>query len=241
MGEQDSETKKASTDQEFDRLAPEYKELLNDSVREYFAPGSEFFVSRKVDMLLGFAASQGIDTHQVTWLDVGCGQGDLLRAARHHFGRALGCDVSSGMIAECRDLDVVHQPDPTRLPFDDSSVDWITAVCIFHHVTPSERAPLIADISRVLRPGGIFAIIEHNPFNPAVQLIVRRTPIDENAQLLTAGSSRRLMRHGALSTVGTRYFLYVPQRLYRWAGSIEQLLEGVPLGGQYVVFGRKPS
>jgi ubiquinone/menaquinone biosynthesis C-methylase UbiE len=241
MAEQDSETRKSNMDQEFDRLAPEYKELLNDSVREYFAPGSEFFVSRKIDMLVEFAASQGIDTRQAIWLDVGCGQGDLIRAAQHHFGKAMGCDVSSGMIAECRDLEVVHQPDPMRLPFPNSSVDWITAVCIFHHVVPSERAPLIADICRVLRPGGVFAIIEHNPFNPAVQLIVRRTPVDENAKLLTAGNSRRLMRRASLQTVGTRYFLYVPQRLYSWAGSIEQLLDRVPLGGQYVVFGRKPG
>lgn len=228
-------------DQEFDRLAPEYKELLDDSVREYFAPGSEFFLTRKIDMLLEFAACERVDTRQATWLDVGCGKGDLLRAAQPHFARALGCDVSLGMIAECRDLEVVHQADPLRLPFEDRSVDWATAVCIFHHITPPERAPLIADIYRVLRPGGVFAIIEHNPFNPAVQLIVRRTPVDENAQLLTARTARRLIQEASLQAVATRYFLYVPQRIYGWAAPVERALDRVPLGGQYVVFGRKPA
>jgi len=240
MEDQDSQTHNLKMDQEFDRLAPKYKELLNDSVRDYFAPGSEFFVTRKMDMLLEFAASQGVDTRQITWLDVGCGQGDLLRAAKPHFARALGCDVSLGMIAECRDLEVVHQTNPLRLPFAEGSIDWVTAVCIFHHINPPERGPLAADIYRVLRPGGIFAIIEHNPFNPAVQLIVRRTPVDENAKLLTARTARHLIQTASIQTVATRYFLYAPQRIYDWVAPVERALERVPLGGQYVVFGRKP-
>ena len=228
-------------DQEFDHLAAEYKELLNDPVREYFAPGSQFFLTRKVDMLLEFAKRERLDIRRATWLDVGCGKGELLRAAQPNFARALGCDVSLGMISECRGLKVVHQVDPLRLPFEDASVDWATAVCILHHITPQERAPLVADIYRVLRPGGIFAIIEHNPFNPVVQLIIRRTPVDENARLLTAGTARRLMQAASMQTVATRYFLCVPQRIYDWAAPVERTLGRAPLGGQYVVFGRKPA
>ena len=239
MENQNSAAENAGAEQEFDHLAPAYKELLNDSVRDYFAPESEFFFTRKVDMLLDFAAGQRVDTRQLIWLDVGCGQGDLLRSAQTHFAKALGCDVSLGMIAECRDLNVVHQLSPIRLPFDDQSVDWVSAVCIFHHVDPPERSPLVADIYRVLRPGGVFAIIEHNPFNPAVQLIVRRTPIDKNAKLLTAQAARRLLRNASMEIVATRYFLYMPQRIYSWAAPLERLLDRVPLGGQYVVFGRK--
>ena len=228
-------------DQEFDRLAPEYEELLNDSVREYFAPGSEFFLTRKIDMLLDFAARERLDTRQAVWLDVGCGKGELLRAAQSHFGKAMGCDVSLGMIAECRDLDVLHQVDPLRLPFADNSVDWVTAVCIFHHIDPPERTALVAEIYRVLRPGGVFANIEHNPFNPAVQLIIRRTPVDENAKLLTARTARRLMHAASMKTIATQYFLYAPQRIYGWAAPLERALGWAPLGGQYVVFARKPG
>ena len=92
----------------------------------------------------------------------------------------------------------MHQPDPLRLPFEDNSVDWVTAVCIFHHINPQEHATLVAETCRVLRPGGIFAMIEHNPLNPAVQLIVRQTPVDENARLLTAGTVRRLMQAASM-------------------------------------------
>jgi SAM-dependent methyltransferase len=230
-----------SKDPEFDRLAPQYEELLDDPMREFFAPGSQFFLTRKVEMLLDFATREGIDTRQATWLDVGCGKGGLLRAGMPHFGRALGCDVSLGMISECRGLEVVHQADPLRLPFEDASVDWATAVCIFHHISPPERPPLIADIHRVLRPGGIFVVIEHNPLNPVVQLVVRRTPVDANARLLTAGATRRMLQAASMPAVDTRYFLYLPQRIYGWAAAAERVLGRMPLGGQYVVFGRKSA
>ena len=230
-----------SVDPEFDHLAKEYKQLLDDPVREYFAPGSGFFLTRKVDLLLEFAGHNGLNTRQATWLDVGCGKGELMRAAGPHFARVLGCDVSLGMMSECQDLDVVQQVDPERLPYEDASVDWVTAVCVLHHIEPKDRVRFGADIRRVLRPGGILAIIEHNPFNPATQLIVRRTPVDENAILLTAGSARRLLRAARLQPVATQYFLYVPERVYEWAAPVERALSRVPLGGQYVVFARKTT
>jgi SAM-dependent methyltransferase len=228
-----------SVEPEFDRLAGDYEKLLDDPVRQYFAPGLAFFVTRKIDMLREFAARHGLDTQKATWLDVGCGKGELLRAGAPMFGRAIGCDVSLGMLEDCRGLDVVPQPDPDRLPFDDASVDWVTAVCIYHHVEPHNRPGLTADVHRVLKPGGVFALIEHNPLNPATRLIVSRTPIDQHAMLLSGATARRLLSEAELAVADTRYFLYVPERLFRWAGFIERSLGRVPLGGQYVVFGRK--
>ena len=226
---------------EFDRLAAEYEKLLEDPLRDYFAPGSGFFVTRKLDMLLGFAKARGLDTSKRTWLDVGCGKGQLLRAGRPHFARVVGCDVSSTMFEGSRDLDVTEQIDPDQLPFEDASVDWVTAVCVYHHVDRAARSRLTVEIQRVLKPAGVFALIEHNPVNPVVQVIVRRTPVDEHAILLTARSARRLMTDAGLETVDTRYFLYLPQWLYRRGRLLEKSFEKVPLGGQYAAFGIKPG
>jgi SAM-dependent methyltransferase len=226
---------------EFDRLAGSYEDLLKDPVRDYFAPGSDFFVARKIDVLLDWARRTGMDTRRQTWLDVGCGKGQLLRAGRDHFAAVTGCDVSSAMIETVTDVAIVLQPQPDAIPFADASVDWVTAVCVYHHVPLTDRARLTAEIRRVVKPGGVFAIIEHNPLNPAVQLIVRRTPVDEHAILLTAGRARRLLRDAGFESLGTRHFLYVPERFYRWGAVLERALGRVPLGGQYAVFGRKPS
>src|SRR3954462_7323391 len=97
---------------EFDRLAAEYDKLLKDPLRDYFAPDSDFFVTRKLDTLLTFGREHGIEMRAATWLDVGCGKGQLLRAGRSSFRHVLGCDVSAEMIDACSDLDVKCQLDP---------------------------------------------------------------------------------------------------------------------------------
>jgi SAM-dependent methyltransferase len=148
--------------------------------------------------------------------------------------------LSSAMLEACGDLPVVQQAREDRVSFEDASIDWMTAVCLFHHVGPADRVRLAADMRRALRPGGLFVMIEHNPLNPFAQVIVRRTPVDEHARLLTARAARRLARAAGFDVVATRYFLVIPERFYRWAGAVEGALTRLPLSGQYAVFGVKP-
>ena len=224
---------------EFDRFAAEYKELVRHPIRDWFSPDARYYVVRKLEVLLGLAEALGRDTRLMTWLDVGCGDGELLRTGRSHFTRAIGCDVSAAMIESCADLEVVSQQTPVAIPLPDESVDWVTAVCVYHHIDPADRLRLTADIHRVLRPGGVFVIVEHNPLNPAVQIIVRRTAMDEHAVLLRAATAKRMMHDAGFTVAATHYFLYLPQRIYRRGRAIERALAHVPLGGQYCVAGVK--
>lgn len=227
---------------EFDHYAEEYARLLDDPIRRKFAGESAFFFERKWELLETYFQQIGMKPGAESWLDVGCGGGELLRLGTPHFGKAVGCDVSTGMMKACQGLDVVVQTDPSRLPFEDGSFSLVTAVCVYHHVEPPYRPGLTAEIARVLRPGGVACIIEHNPFNPATQIIVRRTPVDENAQLLTARTARRLLSGAGLGAgQRTTYFLYFPKNIYAKAKGLEALLSSVPAGGQYAAFGRKAS
>ena len=91
----------------------------------------------------------------------------------------------------------------------------------------------------MLRPGGVFCVIEHNPFNPVTRLIVERTPVDADAILLSVAEARRLAVAAGLLAVERNYFLYFPQALYRYLGGVEAALAKVPLGGQYALFSTK--
>ena len=133
------------------------------------------------------------------------------------------------------------QPDPGRIPFHAAAFDVVTAVCVFHHVPPPDRAAMVREACRVLKPGGTLAIVEHNPFNPVTRLIVSRTPVDADAILLRPGETRRLIRHGGFAVDRPRYFLYFPKSVYRRLSRLESALVKVPLGGQYAVFGRSPA
>jgi ubiquinone/menaquinone biosynthesis C-methylase UbiE len=222
----------------FDAYASDYAELIRDPIREKFASGSRFFFERKIQVIRDFFNRAGIDTHDLSWLDAGCGQGDLMRCGLSYFKTAVGCDPSQGMLKSCEDLQVRHQAELEKLPFSDESFDFVTAVCVYHHIPYDRRHLMTAEALRVLRPKGIFCIIEHNPLNPVTRLIVARTTVDADALLLTARESQKLLS-ACSKVLGRRYFLLFPERFYRFGHTVENLLGNVPLGGQYAVFSQK--
>jgi SAM-dependent methyltransferase len=222
---------------EFDSYSRNYEDLLKDPIRDRFTRDSAFFHLRKWLLLQEFFRKRGLSMKDKRWLDVGCGKGELLRLGRSSFREAVGCDPSLEMLGECSNLEVRHQAENGKLPFEDQSADLVTAVCVYHHLSESERHQVTREVRRVLRPDGIFAIFEHNPWNPATRLIVSRTPVDANAVLLTAGETRRLMRDAGMSALWTAYYLYLPESVFRRIGSVEKVLSGIPLGGQFAVFG----
>jgi SAM-dependent methyltransferase len=231
------ETVKPGT--EFDNYARNYEELLRDPMRHGFAPDSMFFHRRKWELIAEFLQSYAISSGPLSWLDVGCGKGELLSYGRSHFDRVAGCDPSREMSRDADGIEIRLQETPTTLPFSSDSFDLATAVCVYHHVEERNRLPLTREIHRVLRPAGIFCMIEHNPFNPITRLIVRKSPIDVDARLLSARLARSYTDEVGLRYLESKYFLYVPEKFYDKVGSLERFFKKVPLGGQYAVFARR--
>ena len=109
-------------------------------------------------------------------------------------------------------IDARVQSDPAVIPFDNGQFDFVTAG-VYHHVPVAERARLTNEVKRVLKPGGIFCIVEHNPYNPATRMIVSRTPIDANAILLPRRETRSLLAGAGLSIAWQPFFLFSSPRL----------------------------
>jgi SAM-dependent methyltransferase len=94
-------------------------------------------------------------------LEVGCGPGELWlqNSDRIPEGwRLTLADLSPGMLGKARealgaraDYEVA---DVRQLPFDDESLDGVVANHMLYHVADRPRA--LAEIARVLRPGGLF-------------------------------------------------------------------------------------
>jgi len=221
---------------EFEKYAHGYKDLLREPIRDRFARDPRFYTERKWILLRNYLAKIGRSTNSMSWVDVGCGEGDLLRYGERTFGRVAGCDSSAQMIQAASGLEVRHQSPPGRLPFDDEEFDLATAVCVFHHVEPPDRLSLVREMKRVLRPGGIICLIEHNAQNPVVRSMVRRIPVDVNAVLLAQRDCQELFRQASLSPLSTEFFLYLPETLFRMFAPLESLGRKIPLGGQYAAF-----
>jgi|ERR1019366_1921726 SAM-dependent methyltransferase len=225
---------------EFDDYAERYSALLADPLRDHFA-NIEFFHQRKLTLIREFFHRSALNSKRSSWIDIGCGQGDLLRLGMAEFGLAVGCDVSPAMLGRAEGLQVRRQDKDDVLPFPNDFADFATAVCVYHHVPPSKRAALTREAARVLKPGGTFCVIEHNPMNPVTRMVVKRSPVDVDARLLGLGETRQLLEEQRFHIVWERYFLFLPESLYRRVGFTESYLGRVPLGGQYAIFARAAS
>jgi ubiquinone/menaquinone biosynthesis C-methylase UbiE len=99
-------------------------------------------------------------------LDLGCGTGQLAARLRRELpgARVVGCDFSRGMLEHGRARDggtAWVQGDAGRLPFRRAAFDVVVSTEAFHWF-PDQPAAL-AEIRRVLRPGGRLVLALVNP------------------------------------------------------------------------------
>jgi SAM-dependent methyltransferase len=87
-------------------------------------------------------------------LEVGCGEGELAARLQEELAvDVTAVDQSTRMVELTRERGVnALVADVQELPFDDEAFDAVVAAWMLYHVADIDRA--LAEISRVLRPGG---------------------------------------------------------------------------------------
>jgi hypothetical protein len=81
-------------------------------------------------------------------------------------------------------------------------------------------------------------VFEHNPRNPLTMRAVNSCPFDEDAVLLKAETTVRLLENAGFRDAVQRYILSVPagNRMLR---KVDSVFSRVPLGAQYYVSAKK--
>ena len=94
--------------------------------------------------------------------EAGCGTGLLLREAATVARRAVGLDLSRGMLApaRARGLSVV-QGSLTNVPLPSASFDLVYSMKVLAHIPPITEA--VAELARLTRPGGHLLLEFYNP------------------------------------------------------------------------------
>lgn len=140
-------------------------------------------------------------------LDLCCGTGDLLLELGE---RALGADFCHPMLVRARAKGAprVIEADALRLPLADGAVDVVTAAFGFRNLANYPAG--LAEMRRVLRPGGVAAILEFSQ------------PPSRVFGALYGFYSRRVLPWigGALSGAREAY-VYLPESVSRFPGPEE--------------------
>jgi len=225
---------------EFDPITDRYDKMVSKSIA-FGGQEHEHYTRRKADALVDLATRQLGDPTRLRALDVGCGIGLTDGMLVGRFGELHGVDLARAAVerAAATNPGVEYQSyDGTRLPYDDESFDLAFAICVVHHIAVNERLTFATELRRVVRPGGVVALFEHNPCNPLTRIAVSRCDFDEDAILLGRRRASKLLRASGLESVDQRFIVFLPFER-RWSAPLERGLKWLPLGAQYYVAARK--
>jgi SAM-dependent methyltransferase len=151
------------------------------------------FIERRLDEIVG-----GFAPFRRTGrlLDIGCGAGTLLHAARRAGWDAAGTEVSRPAVEHVRGEGFeVFAGELQQARFPDGHFDVVTASEILEHL-PDPRV-LLAEAARILRPGGLFwGTTPHGRGLSARALGIEWSTVSppEHLQLFSLGGMRRLLK-----------------------------------------------
>jgi len=145
-------------------------------------------------------------------LDLACGTGDITFTLRDAGALAVGLDITPRMVElACDKRGPGKQPqflvgDMMHLPFTDASFEVVTTGYGIRNVPVI--APALAEIRRVLRPGGVLLSLDFNrPSGRGLRAIYL-------AYLTVVGSTLGLVLHGDPDT-----YRYIPESIRRYPGA----------------------
>jgi SAM-dependent methyltransferase len=226
---------------EFDQFADNYDECLEQALAAS-GESKEFFAHGRVEWLAKCLREYRHRARYV--LDYGCGIGDTSGLLQEllQCESLVGLDVSERSLgrarrdygsANCRFLSFSEYP-------PDGSVDVAYCNGVFHHIPVADRTGSVEYIYRCLRPGGLFALWENNPWNPGTQYVMYRCKFDRDAVKISPPEAARLLRKGGFEVLRTDYRFFFPHFL-KPLRLLERSMARIPFGGQYQVLVRKPT
>ena len=220
-------------------LSDEYEAMLRMGVDLSGEDPAYFLRGRVADMMRALPASWT----PARILDFGCGTGESSAYLAEKYAGAVvvGVDTSESAVERAR-----RRHGSARVQFGaiealagEPPFDLCYVNGVFHHIEPARRLEAVRAIHAALVPGGFFALFENNPWNPGTRMVMSRIPFDRDAQTLSFGETRKLIKTGGFRVAQAARFLFYFPRALAFLRVLEPALVRLPLGAQYCVLGIK--
>lgn len=223
---------------EFDQYSDSYNEELKRSLGGF--GNIDLAVKSKLQVIENVIRESGLKKVN-RFMDFGCGTGLLSRHLGRFAEQVIGLDVSIASLTTSNALNSQRVGyGGLGIPIHDNSLDAVVASCVFHHIDAAQHEHLLGELYRVVRPGGVFIMIEHNPWNPVTRWVVNRCEFDADAVLLKPGQTERLLKGSGFAQVESRFFFAVPP-VNGPLSVVDRAVGRMPLGAQFYVHGIKPK
>jgi SAM-dependent methyltransferase len=226
---------------EFDKFAEEYLATHKGNIA-ITGEDPEYFARYKIETVAARLKALGLPAPRRV-LDFGCGIGNSAPHLRAAFPDAeiTGLDVSEKSLAVAEQrfpgvADFRRYEGGADMPLE-PGFDLVFSACVFHHIDAAEHVALFAALRRLLAPGGVLAVFEHNPWNPVSRYIVATCPFDEDAVLIPAAEFVRRQREAGFGKVDVAYTGFFPGPL-KALRPLERALTWLPIGAQYFTLAR---
>lgn len=226
---------------EFDKFAEEYLAAHTQNLK-ISGEAPDYFARYKLDELRRVWDARRLP-EPAAMLDFGAGIGNSLPHLARVFpsARLTGLDVSEKSLAVAEKrfpglADLVRY-DGGAPPLPEASFDLIFSACVFHHIDETEHVGLLTSLRKLLKPGGVLAIYEHNPVNPVTRYIVATCPFDENAVLIPGGEFASRQKAAGFKDVSVAYTGFFPGSLAALR-PLERFMTALPVGAQYYTLAR---
>ena len=94
------------------------------------------------------------------------GGGNDLRFMTGFYSEVHGIDISPKILSECKPSIITREADILQSGYEDQSFDVLACVLFLHHVRRLGFRPFLEEFRRILRPGGVLAIMEPSHLYP---------------------------------------------------------------------------
>ena len=225
-----------------------------EAIWNWDSPSGRARAARRAELLAGHAGlAPGVRA-----LELGCGTGVFLEKVAVHGAQITGIDLSADLLARCATRMsgvagiTLVRGNAQRMPFPDGAFDAVYGSSILHHL---DLDAALAEVARVLRPGGRMAFAEPNLLNPQVVVMFKLGltkayfGVSPDEMAFTRFHAARSARRAGLASVTVRPFdflhpatpagaLGAVSRLGRWLERVPAVRE---IAGSMLVTGRTPS